>query len=266
MASATSDASRSPIVGSVTTANSAPVAVLSRRAIESMVAADAPSTTPATSVRYPAGLPGKRESTGDCAASAPTQPGELKREGEAGSFERSRHPAPSDHEPPVSRWFISLLLLTAACESSRDVTVIAVIPGLDSGGTAATGFAFIVLPYDRDSLVTAFESRATTPRPATAALDSLFAQFRAPFASYTALVAKAAQYNDTLRSLRRQLDTIPSTSAGYGRLYSAVAGAAGHPAHDRHPGRPCAGDARSLAGAVREAERLAPRHGAPLGR
>jgi hypothetical protein len=119
----------------------------------------------------------------------------------------------------VSRWFISLLLLTAACETNRDVTVVAVIPGLDPGGTAATGFAFIVLPYDRDSLVTAFESRAATPRPATAALDSLFAQYRAPFAAYTALVSLAAQYNDSLRSLRHQIDTIPSTSPAYGALY-----------------------------------------------
>jgi len=119
----------------------------------------------------------------------------------------------------VSRWCICLLLLTAACEPTRDVTVVAVIPGLDPGGTAATGFAFIVLPYDRDSLVAAFEARAATPRPATGALDSLFAQYRAPFARYTALVARAAQYNDSLRSLKRQLETIPSTSPGYGQYY-----------------------------------------------
>jgi hypothetical protein len=119
----------------------------------------------------------------------------------------------------VPRWCVTLLLLTAACQSSRDVTVIASIPGLDSGGTAATGFAFIVLPYDRDSLVAAFEARAVTPRPATAALDSLFAQFRAPFATYTGLVAEAGRYNDTLRSLRQRLDSVPSTSPDYGALF-----------------------------------------------
>jgi len=120
----------------------------------------------------------------------------------------------------VSRWFISLLLVAAACESSRDVTVIATIPGLDSAGTAAPGFAFIVLPYDRDSLVAIFEGRAATPRPATAALDSLFAQYRAPFAAYTALVAEAARYNDTLSSLRQRMAATPSTSPEYGKLFS----------------------------------------------
>lgn len=115
-------------------------------------------------------------------------------------------------------------LLLAACQRTRDVTVIATIPGLDSAGGPAAGFAFVALPYDRDSLVAAFEGRAATPRPSTDALDTLFASYRAPFAAYTALVAESARYTDTLAALKRRLEGMPRTVPEYAASYQRWTG------------------------------------------
>ncbi|MEZ4412283.1 MAG: hypothetical protein R2910_04770 [Gemmatimonadales bacterium] len=120
----------------------------------------------------------------------------------------------------MSRWCILLLLLTASCDRQQTVTVVASIPGLDSNGTATPGFSFVVLPYNRDSLVAAFEARATTPRPATDQLDSLFATFREPFAAYTGLIAEVGQLNDTLAALKAHLDQISRTSEEYYASYA----------------------------------------------
>ncbi len=119
----------------------------------------------------------------------------------------------------MSRWCIALLLLSAACNPQRDVTVVASIPGLDAAGSPTAGFAFVVLPYNRDSLVAAFEARARTPKPDTGALDSLFAEYRAPFAVYTTLVAEATRYNDTLAALKQRLDTMSHALPEYQQSY-----------------------------------------------
>ena len=124
----------------------------------------------------------------------------------------------------MTRCCILALLLTAACEQTRDVTVVATIPGVDSVAGPATGFAFVVLPYDRDSLVAAFESRAASPRPATDALDTLFAQYRAPFAAYTALVAESAKYADTLAALKQRLEGMSRTGPEYAAAYARWTG------------------------------------------
>lgn len=124
----------------------------------------------------------------------------------------------------MSRWSIVLLLLTAACNPQRDVTVVASIPGLDAAGNPTTGFAFAVLPYNRDSLVAAFEGRAQTPRPATDALDSLFAEYRAPFAAYTTLAAEANRYSDTLAALKQRLDSMSRTAPEYSQAYARWTG------------------------------------------
>lgn len=112
-----------------------------------------------------------------------------------------------------------LLLLAVACDAPRDVTVIASIPGLESSGGATPDFAFVALPYNRDSLIAALEARATSPRPSTAALDSLFARYRGPFAAYTSLVAEANRYGDTLAALKQRLDTMSRTSPEYRESY-----------------------------------------------
>ena len=68
IASATSASSACPMVGSVTTAISAPVVARSRSMSDVMRAFAAASTTPARSVTYPSGCRGKSVSTpGDCA-------------------------------------------------------------------------------------------------------------------------------------------------------------------------------------------------------
>lgn len=117
----------------------------------------------------------------------------------------------------MSRWSIVLVLSLAACERTRDVTVVAAIPGTGEATTA--NFMFVALPYDRDSLIAAFEARATTPAPSTAALDTLFAQYRAPFAAYTALVAEATRLGDSLAARKARLDAMPRTGPEYVDAY-----------------------------------------------
>lgn len=124
----------------------------------------------------------------------------------------------------MSRWCIVLLLLGAACQRQRDVTVLASIPGLDAAGSPTPGFSFVALPYDRDSLVAAFEGRARTPKPATVALDSLFEEYRAPFAAYTAVVAEIQRYADTLTALKARLETMDRNSPEYSASYARWTG------------------------------------------
>jgi hypothetical protein len=119
----------------------------------------------------------------------------------------------------VTRWFILLLILTTACDRPRAVTVVASIPGLDSSASPAPGFAFVALPYDRDSLITAFEHRARLPRPSTGALDTLFAKYRAPFAAYTTLVAETGRLGDSLAALKQRLGGLPRTGTEYAGAY-----------------------------------------------
>jgi hypothetical protein len=120
----------------------------------------------------------------------------------------------------VSRWYILLLLLVVACDRTRDVTVLVRVPGVNGVGTPAAGFGFVVLPYDRDSLVSAFEARASTPRPSTEALDTLFARYRAPFSAYTTIVAQAGRYSDSMAALKQRLDTLSRTSPEYRASYT----------------------------------------------
>lgn len=52
---------------------------------------------------------------------------------------------------------------------------------MDGVETPASGIPVTAAPYDRDSIITALERAQGSPRPHTAALDSLFADFRGPF-------------------------------------------------------------------------------------
>jgi hypothetical protein len=64
----------------------------------------------------------------------------------------------------------------------------------------------VALPYDRDSVLKSLEARARSPRPPTAALDTLFAQFRQPFTRYTQLSYLAGQLRDSLNRPGAQPD------------------------------------------------------------
>jgi hypothetical protein len=97
------------------------------------------------------------------------------------------------------------LSLSSACRSERSIAVRVSIPNIDSRETPAAGVGIIALPYDRDSVLASLETRARTPRPDTAALDSLFARFRGPFTAYTRLSYTAASLRDSLATLQRAL-------------------------------------------------------------
>lgn len=55
------------------------------------------------------------------------------------------------------------------------------VPDLEGTESPASGVPVVAVPYDRDSVVAALEAAQPNPRPHTARLDSLFAQFRGPF-------------------------------------------------------------------------------------
>jgi hypothetical protein len=99
-----------------------------------------------------------------------------------------------------------LLTVLAGCQSERTVAVRVSIPDADSLETPAAGVGVIALPYDRDSVLAGLEARARTPRPHTAALDSLFARFRGPFTTYSRISYAASALRDSVDALRRDLE------------------------------------------------------------
>lgn len=107
-----------------------------------------------------------------------------------------------------------------ACERPRDVAVRVSIPGPDSVETPVTGVGLIALPYDRDSVLAALEASAGSPRPDTAALDSLFRAFRVPFVSYTGMLQRTEHLRDSLDQLRTRLDSLPRNTPEYRDLYA----------------------------------------------
>ncbi|HET9292769.1 MAG TPA: hypothetical protein VFO06_00625 [Gemmatimonadales bacterium] len=121
------------------------------------------------------------------------------------------------------RWAVMFLMSLAACERPQTVTVTAAIPGPDSVDAPLADLAFVALPYDRDSLIAAFEARATTPRPHTEVLDSVFREFRAPFAAYVTVAREAEQWNDSLRALKHRLDSLPRNHPAYTGLFARYA-------------------------------------------
>jgi hypothetical protein len=127
-----------------------------------------------------------------------------------------------------------------ACEKERDISVRVSIPGPDSLETPAAGVGIIALPYDRDSVLASLEARARTPRPSTAALESLFAKFRGPFTSYTSATYAVDKLRDSLNLVRRQLDTLSRQAPQYRLLHhrllllsDSVTAAKARAEHDR---------------------------------
>lgn len=92
------------------------------------------------------------------------------------------------------------------------------IPGADSVETPASGVGVVALPYDRDSVLASLEARAGTPRPHTAALDTLFDRFRGPFTAYTTAAYASRRLRDSIDVVRSQLDSIARSDPAFGAL------------------------------------------------
>ena len=154
----------------------------------------------------------------------------------------------------------------SACERPRDVAVRVSIPGPDSVETPVTGVGLVALPYDRDSVLAALEANARSPRPDTAALDSLFRAFRGPFVNYTGTVQRTERLRDSLDRLRGRIDSLPRNTPEYRELYGRL-----RRTH-RHPRRRTAADRSGphAAGwrtkAIHRAKREPPRPDPALGR
>jgi len=113
-----------------------------------------------------------------------------------------------------------VLLGLAACERPRELAVRVSIPGPDTAETPVTGVGLVALPYDRDSVLQALESRARTPRPSKAPLESLFAEFRGPFTAYSAATFRLGKLRDSLAATKGELDTLRRDAPAYGQLYA----------------------------------------------
>jgi hypothetical protein len=114
-----------------------------------------------------------------------------------------------------------LLATLSACGGPREVAVRVSIPGLDSAETPAAGVAVVALPYDRDSLRRELEARASTPRPPTGPLESLFAGFRGPFTRYSRTSYRLNKLRDSLADAKAALDTLPRGAAAYAAAHAA---------------------------------------------
>jgi hypothetical protein len=106
----------------------------------------------------------------------------------------------------------------AACESNQHVAVRVSLPDPTMVETPAAGVGVVALPYDRDSVLASLEARAGSSRPHTAALDSMFARFRDPFTSYTAISYAESELRDSLRTIELRLDSLPPASADRSQL------------------------------------------------
>ena len=109
-------------------------------------------------------------------------------------------------------------VLIAGCDPSEHTTVRVSIPDPTGIETPAAGVGVVALPYDRDSVLASLEARAGSPRPHAAELDSLFARFRAPFTTYTAISYAENELRDSLRTIQLRLDSLTSASPARSEL------------------------------------------------
>lgn len=116
-----------------------------------------------------------------------------------------------------------MILLSAGACGRRGTTIQVEIPDLDGRLTPVGRLPIVVLPYDRDSLLAALEAAAGSPRPDTAALDSLFAVVRGPFNELLRAESRAATVRDSLARLRDRLEREPRNSPSYRSGYRAFA-------------------------------------------
>ena len=113
-----------------------------------------------------------------------------------------------------------LLAVLAACEKPHPLAVRVSIPGPDSVETPVTGVGLVALPYDRDSVLRSLERGARTPRPSTAAIESLFAAFRGPFAAYSSATIRLGHVRDSLATAKASLDSLPRDAPAYAQHYA----------------------------------------------
>ena len=124
------------------------------------------------------------------------------------------------HTSPLA---IAALAAFSACGGPREVAVRVSIPGPDTVETPVTGVGLVALPYDRDSVLQALERRARTPRPPTAPLESLFAEFRGPFTAYSATTFRLGKLRDSLAVAKTELDSLPRSAPAYARVHAVFA-------------------------------------------
>jgi hypothetical protein len=110
----------------------------------------------------------------------------------------------------------------AGCKSTRDVAVRVSIPGPDAVETPASGVGVVALPYDRDSVLASLAARASSPRPHTEEMDTLFARFRGPFNAYTTTAYAAGKLRDSLAEVQGRLDSLGRGSPQYQSLHARL--------------------------------------------
>ena len=109
-------------------------------------------------------------------------------------------------------------MLIAGCDPSEHVAVRVSIPDPAGVETPAAGVGVVALPYDRDSVLASLEALSGSPRPHVAELDTLFARFRAPFTTYTALSYAESELRDSLRAIQLRLDSLTPESPARSEL------------------------------------------------
>jgi len=97
--------------------------------------------------------------------------------------------------------------LLLGCGGPRRVTVRISIPDESGVVTPLAGVRVMLLPYDRDSIRSALTGAASTPRPPTERMDTLFQQFREPFGAYLRLAVHRQR-------LERRRDSAEAAGAG----------------------------------------------------
>lgn len=121
---------------------------------------------------------------------------------------------------------LGLALAALAGCGPRETVIRVAIRDPDGRLAPVARLPLVLLPYDRDSILSALVQRSPLRRPDTRPLDTLFASIRAPFAALTLATDHSRRLHDTLGVLRSQLDTTSRASAHYRSLYLAFATAA----------------------------------------
>lgn len=97
-----------------------------------------------------------------------------------------------------------------------------VIPDLSGVETPLPGAEVTALPFDRDSVLTALEAKASVGRPHTRALDSLFQAFRIPFLAFARSAWRVEQASRLRDSLAARLPSSGADTPGAGELQSRI--------------------------------------------
>lgn len=119
----------------------------------------------------------------------------------------------------LTRSFPALALALAACGPDQ-VAVRVAIPDQAGVETPLSGVRFIILPYDRDSILAVLERQAASPRPSTVRLDSLFQAFRGPFSEYVRRSGERDRLTAALDSLGTRLEGLARNTPEYAQLYA----------------------------------------------